>query len=159
MTCAAVFAVMWAATAAAQGRGVFIQAGPLLDGLTSPHPGRVTTELLTSAAGSVTYRWNDPNGDRRWQPGEEDAVAGITYSETRTSAQPRLAPGALIGIGAFLTPPVSVRIDGALQRARATNSETTPLLFQPAIMSRRAVAITDLRDWNIRQAVTLRWRP
>jgi hypothetical protein len=137
-------AVLLPAMAAAQSRRVYVQAGPLLDGLTSPRPESVTTELLTSAGGSVTYRWNDLNGDRRWQPGEEEAVAGVTYAETRTSAQARFAPGASIGVGVVVRPSISVGIEGAFHGARVLTSETTPQIVEPSVTTRQAVTFTDL---------------
>ena len=141
LLCVALLAVLFAVNAAAQSSGIYIQAGPLLDSLASSNAGSPPVAVIESGP---TFRWNDLNGDRRWQPGEEESIVpGLTTLETRISSR-RFAPGASLALGVFVTPSVSLRLEGSFQGDRVTTTEVAPqTLFTPA-ETRRAVAITDL---------------
>lgn len=65
----AFFALAVPAIAAAQNSGIFIQAGPLLDIRATS-----STSIAQIPNDRNTYAWNDINGDRRWQPGEESVI-------------------------------------------------------------------------------------
>jgi hypothetical protein len=139
---AATVAVLLSSDASAQSGGIFIQGGPLLDSLTTSSVDSVSTRVVSGSG--VTYRWNDLNGDRRWQPGEEEElIPNLTTVETRTQS-PRFAPGASASIGVFVTPSISLRVEGSFQGERVTTTESTPLtLFTPA-GSRRSVTTADI---------------
>ena len=138
---AALLAVVFASNAAAQNRGIYIQAGPLLDSLASSSTDRPPVAVIGSG---TTFTWNDLNGDRRWQPGEEEAIVPrLTTLETRTSSA-RFAPGASIGFGVFVTPSISLRLEGSFQGDRITTIETNPQTLFTPLSTRQAVAVTDL---------------
>lgn len=147
--CAALLAVLFPSIAAAQNSGIYIQAGPLLDTLFTsgadgiPVDGGLIGSTVTGS--NVTWQWNDINGDRRWQSGEEVATVlpGLSPIQTRESPA-RFAPGASVAVGVFVTPSISLRLEASFQGERATTTESTPLrLFAPT-ESRHAVSSTDI---------------
>ena len=141
LVCPAVATVLFAANAAAQSRGIYIQAGALLDSLASSTTGGPPVTVIDSGP---TFRWNDLNGDRRWQPGEEESlIPGLTTLETRTSSA-RFAPGASLALGVFVTPSVSLRLEGSFQGDRVTTTEVTPRTLFTPVATRRAVGIMDM---------------
>jgi len=144
LLCAALLAVLLPSTAAAQNSGIYIQAGPLLDSLfTSGTDGISLSGVIGS---NVSYVWNDLNGDRIWQPGEEGPAVPprLTTIETRTLSQARFAPGASVAVGVFVTPSVSLRLEGSFQGEHVTSTDSSPLTLLAPTEIRRAAATTDL---------------
>ena len=43
-----------------------------------------------TASKSATYTWNDVNGDKRWQPGEEGALHARRRSKARSASIPNI---------------------------------------------------------------------
>jgi len=103
---AALFFLLLPAIAAAQGSGVFIQGGPLVNFAATPDFGRPSGQIrpvgITSAGLSLSV-------------GDEV----IDESKTRVSA------GAALAIGVFVTPSVSLRVEGSFQGAQATDTLAT----------------------------------
>src|SRR5829696_2466094 len=97
----ALFAVLLPAIAAAQNSGVYIQAGPLADILFTSSPDGFPVEIRPLSDTSIGF----PSLDIR-----------------RTKS--RVAPGASAAIGVFITPSVSVRLEGSYQRERVTETES-----------------------------------
>lgn len=144
LLCAALLAVLLPSIAAAQNSGIYIQAGPLLDSLfTSGADGIQVDGVFGSSA---TYVWNDLNGDRIWQPGEEGPAipSRLTSLETRTLSKSRFAPGASVAVGVFVTPSLSLRLEGSFQGEHVTTTDTSPLTLSAPTETRRAAATTDL---------------
>jgi hypothetical protein len=144
LLCAAMAAMLYAPSAAAQNRGIFIQAGPLFDGLFT-----TTSEAVPAAVGrssSLAYSWFDLNGDRRWQPGEEGApiAGGLPVIDLARSLERRFVPGVSAAIGVFVTPSVSVRLEGSFQQDHVFTTETTLLTLFTPNASRQAITNTDI---------------
>jgi len=144
LLCAAILAVLIPSIATAQNRGLYIQAGPLLDSLFTSSADSIPVDggLIRS---SGTFTWNDINGDRRFQPGEEGppVLTGPLTLDTRTSRE-RFAPGASVAVGVFVTPSVSLRLEGSFQGEHVTTTATTPRLLGMPAETRHAAAITDV---------------
>ena len=143
LLCAAILAVLFPSIAAAQNSGIYIQAGPLLDSLFTSSTDSIPVDVDVIRS-STTFTWNDINGDRRFQPGEEGppVFTGLLTLETRTSRE-RFAPGASVAVGVFVTPSVSLRLEGSFQGEHVTTTETTPRLLGMPAETRHAAATTD----------------
>ena len=143
---AVLFAVFLPSIAAAQNSGVYIQAGPLADFLFTASADGYPVSPLSS---NPTYTWNDLNGDRRWQPGEEGSLVSTSLSigfpsfNTRTSRS-RVAPGAAAAIGVFITPSVSLRVEGSFQGEHVTETGTGDLGPSIIFEDRQASSTTDI---------------
>jgi hypothetical protein len=144
MLCAAVLVGLFVSDAAAQSSGIYVQAGPLLDGLFTSSSDILPLDVRIGS--SVTYTWNDLNGDRRWQPGEEGRpVIGSTPFEPQRTTHKRFVPGVSVAAGVFVTPSVSLRLEGSFQRAHVFTTETDVRTFLLAPdRARRALTTTDV---------------
>jgi hypothetical protein len=135
---AALFVVLLPSIAAAQGRGIFVDAGPMIGIRFTPSAEGDPT--LFSLSGSPTYEWNDLDGDRRWQPGEEGAL--IPSSLLRQRSKGRAAPGASAAVGVWLSQSVSLRLEGSFRSEYETTFESgSPVT---TIDGRQTAAVTDI---------------
>ena len=144
LLCAAAVLVLCPWEAAAQGGRMFIQAGPLLDGLFTS-----AVEVMPIDAGlssSVTYGWNDLNGDRLWQPGEETGpiIRGLQELEIQRSLERRFVPGVSAAVGVFLTPSISLRLEGSFQQEHVFTTEAWPLRLSMPSATRQEVSTSDV---------------
>ena len=90
-------------------------------------------------SGSLVYEWNDINGDRRWQPGEEGAL--LPSGRLVQTSRDRVAPGGSAAIGVHLSPSASIRFETAFQGAHvATTTSSQPL---SSFEARQATSVTD----------------
>jgi hypothetical protein len=112
----ALLALLLPAGATAQNRGIFIQGGPVGDVRFAP-----SAEGSPGTVSSVSYFWNDINGDGRWQPGEEGAP--LPQNSLSQSSDERFAPGGSVAVGVFVTPSVSLRLEGSFQGQRDSTTE------------------------------------
>jgi hypothetical protein len=116
----ALFALLVPTTAHAQNRGIFIDAGALAGIRFTP-----TTDgdpVIFATGGSPTYQWNDINGDRLWQPGEEVAPR-LPSTMLDQGSTDRFAPGGSAAIGVRVSPAISLRIEGMFQADYVTDVE------------------------------------
>jgi len=139
---AALFAVLLPTFAAAQNSGVFIQAGPLADVLFAPSADGSPTNVGSLSSSNPSYLWNDLNGDRLWQPGEESTAAFPIGLSTQRTSKARLAPGGAVAVGVFITPSVSLRLEGSFQGEHVTEDELGDSSL--GIVDRQASSVTDL---------------
>ena len=137
---AALFAVLLPTLAAAQNSGVFIEGGALVGVRFTPTADGDPT--LFSLSGDLTYEWNDLNGDRRWQPGEEGAL--LPSSLLRQTSRGRVAPGGTATVGVFLSPSISLRLEGSFQGEYVTTLESTSGGFLTSTDARQAASVTDI---------------
>ena len=114
LLCAVMLAVLLPSMAAAQNSGIYIQAGPLLDIRLTSSSDSFPVDARSVIETSTTFTWNDLNGDRIWQPGEEGVpvFGGLQSLESRRS-QERFAPGVSVALGVFVAPSVSLRLEGS----------------------------------------------
>lgn len=106
--------------AAAQDSGIFIQVGPSLNI-------RQATGLGSyPVISGIGYSWSDVNGDRLMQSGELTNVRPVfgESQNVKTTAEGFLAPGAAAGVGVFLRPSVSLRLDGSIHADHVVTTET-----------------------------------
>jgi hypothetical protein len=128
----ALFVLLLPTIAAAQNSGVYIQAGPLADILFNASAEGLPVDTGPLSSSSSTYTWNDLGGIVSF---------GFPSVDVRTSRS-RVAPGASAAVGVFITPSVSLRLEGSFQGEQVTTSETSNLLF--STMDRQATAISDI---------------
>ena len=142
----ALFTVLLPATATAQNRGIFVQAGPLADFLFSASTDyRTDVDPLSSR--NSTYSWIDLNGDRRWQPGEEGPLVSSSLSIGLPSAlrsKSLVAPGASAALGVFITPSISLRVEGSYQGEHGTETDPGDVGQFIRIEDRQSVSTTDV---------------
>jgi hypothetical protein len=135
----AIVAALLPAVASAQTSGVFVQGGALAD---IRFATSADGDLLSFLTGSPTYEWNDLNGDRSWQPGEEGNVRNLS-NRLEQSTKGRIAPGASIGVGVFVSPSISLRLEGSFQGDHTTVSEANSFLSNDTSV-RQAKTTTDI---------------
>jgi hypothetical protein len=133
----ALLAVLLPTAAAAQNRGVFVEGGALFGVRFTPSAEGDPT--LFSLSASPTYEWNDLNGDRRWQPGEEGALLPSTL--LRQTSNGRVAPGASAAVGVFVAPSVSLRLEGSFHGDYVTTLESNG--FLSSLTARQTETVTD----------------
>jgi hypothetical protein len=142
----ALFTVLLPATATAQNRGIFVQAGPLADFLFSASTDyRTDVDPLSSR--SSTYSWIDLNGDHRWQPGEEGPLVSSSLSiglPSALSSKSLVAPGASAALGVFITPSISLRVEGSYQGEHGTETGPGDPSQLIRIEDRQSVSTTDV---------------
>jgi hypothetical protein len=131
------FALLLPTIVEAQNRGIFIDGGAFAGVRFTPTAEGDPT--LFTLSGSITYEWNDINGDRRWQPGEEGAL--LPSSRLAQTSQTRVAPGVAAAIGVFLSSSASLRFETAFQGEHVATTESSGVLS--AFDSRQATAVTD----------------
>ena len=143
----ALAALLFPAEAIAQNHGIFVQAGPLADILFAATSDSSTTAVDSS---SSTYAWFDLNGDRRWQPGEE---IGPLVSSSLSLGFPaingarskaRVTPGAVAALGVFLTPSISLRVEGSYQGEHVSELDDSDLGGLINVEDRQASLMTDI---------------
>jgi len=143
-----VFAVLLPTVAAAQNSGIYIQAGPLADILFTANADGFPVNV-SPLSSNPSFSWTDLNGDRRWQPGEEGSLVsssllvGFPSVDIRRSKS-RVAPGASAAVGVFITPSVSLRLEGSFQGEHVATSETGDVGQLLSIVDRQATTVTDL---------------
>ena len=128
------FAVFVPAVAAAQNRGIYIQAGPVADILFSPS----VDDFPVGGGPRLTASPSQPGGP------SSTAWLSIGFpSFDRVTSRSRVSPGAAAALGVFITPSVSLRVEGSHQGEHTiTNtSEVAPVL---SIVDRQSVSATDL---------------
>jgi hypothetical protein len=122
---AAVLVLSIPSLAGAQGRGVFVQAGPLLD------------ILFESSFG--------PEGFATFSAALENSPIIEPPSDEKTNVtRERLAPGASGAIGVFISPSVSLRVEASFHGRHVANSETSSALRFTRSLHQKTVGITDL---------------
>jgi hypothetical protein len=143
---AALFAVLLPTVAAAQNSGVYIQAGPLADFLFTANAGDFPVSPLSTS--SPSYTWNDLNGDRRWQPGEDGSAVStsllIGFPSFVPRSRSRVAPGAAAALGVFITPSVSLRVEGSYQGEHVTETNFSDVRQSITFEDRQATSTTDI---------------
>jgi hypothetical protein len=145
----ALFVLLFPAIGAAQNHGIFIQAGPLADFLFTANTNGLPVDVSPLSSSSQAYTWIDLNGDRRWQPGEEGSpvsgsvFGGVLAGEPRTSKS-RAAAGASAALGVFITPSVSLRIEGSYQGEQVTQTDTEYVSQFFTIEDRHSTSTTDI---------------
>jgi hypothetical protein len=111
--------------AAAQSSGVFIQAGPLVNFAATPDFGRSSVQILPVVVGG----------------------AGLSFSvgdEVTEESQTRTSAGAALAVGVFVTPSVSLRVEGSFQGGYSRDSVTTSAALQTRDESHRSTKNTDV---------------
>lgn len=143
--CAVMFAVLFPAIATAQNSGIYVLAGPLLDIRITSSTDSFPIDARSVVGSSGTFTWNDINGDRIRQPGEEGVpvFGGFPSIESRRS-QERFAPGVSVALGVFVTPSVSLRVEGSFQGAHVTTTEADQLTLAIPAVSRHTASSTDV---------------
>lgn len=126
-------------TAAAQNHGIFVDGGALFGVRFTPSAEGDPT--LFTLGGSLTYEWNDINGDRRWQPGEEGALLPSSQLEQRSKS--RVAVGGVAAIGAFISDSVSVRFETAFIGDYKTTVSSNSQSFLESIDGTATTSFTD----------------
>ena len=131
--------------AAAQNRGIFIQGGAIADVLFAASADVSPETARSLSAAGTTYEWYDLNGDRRWQPGEELSLSrlSIGFPELPQSRS-RVTPGGLVALGVFITPSVSLRVEGSFQGEHVTETDHGDLSPLITIEDRQASSMTDV---------------
>jgi len=143
---ALLLAIVFPTVAAAQSSGIYIQAGPLGDFFFAPGAEGSAVNVGLYPPSSTTYTWNDFNSDRRWQPGEESPILSLGFPALTSSetSRRRVAPGAAAAVGVFITPSVSLRLEGSFQGEQVTTTEAGGLGAVLTAVDRQATATTDL---------------
>ena len=145
--CIALFAALLPAVATAQNRGVFVQAGPLADLLFTSSTDFLTDVGQLSSANSTTYSWIDLNGDRRFQPGEEGPPVSNTLPigiPSLSRSKSRVAPGVSAALGVFITPKISLRVEGSYQGEHTTDTDSGDTGQLISIEDRQSTSTTDV---------------
>lgn len=130
-------ALLLPALATAQDHGIFVDGAGLFGVRITPSAEGDPT--LFTGLGSATYEWNDANGDRRWQPGEEGLL--LQSGLLRQTSAGRVQPGASAAIGTFVLPAISVRLEAARQADAVTTIESNSTL--QSVEGQQSSASTD----------------
>ena len=124
----ALFAVLLPSVAAAQNSGVFIQAGPLLDVLQES-----TFDASSAVSASLSLL---PIGGSLFPTGPTD--------EQFRSTRERFAPGGAVAFGVFVSPSVSLRVEGSFQGNHVSTEETSSVIEAASSLWRNTSSATDI---------------
>lgn len=97
--------------------------------------------LFSSLGSGLTYEWNDLNGDRRWQPGEEGTLLGSSMLSQR--AKDRVAPGGIAAVGVLLSAKVSLRLETAFVGDYVTTIASQSSSFLQSVEGQDTLSATD----------------
>ncbi len=131
--------------AVAQNRGIFVQAGPLADFLFAGSTD-YGTDANQSSSNQTTFSWIDLNGDRRFQPGEEGppVPSSLSIAFPSVGSKSRVAPGASAALGVFITPSISLRVEGSYQGEHVAETDAGEVNQLITIEARQATSTTDV---------------
>jgi hypothetical protein len=125
----ALFALFLPTVAAAQNRGIFVQAGPLLDVLQqSSFDETVTATLSFDTSVPVTG----------------GLLPTVPSDEQTRSTNDRFAPGGVVALGVFVSPSVSLRLEASFQGGHVTAEETSSAREEYRYSFRNTSRTTDL---------------